>query len=128
MDAMFQNYIKTTLHFRNQHNQYIENKNDGVIEQDLIAEKEKLTSNEFKLKWLTRTLNFIKDNKQFVLEYPEVPSGEMDYIESLINHKYNLNLGAELRPLFASIREAIRLFQLKYNFTLKSVTKENGSM
>lgn len=111
------------LNFRNQHNQNSEEKMYSTMEQDLIFEEKKLASNAFKQKWLTMTLNFIKDDNQHVLVYPEMPFEEMDFVESLIIHKYNINLGAELKPLFASIEEAITIFQLKYDFTLKSVVK-----
>ncbi|CAK1593226.1 unnamed protein product [Parnassius mnemosyne] len=115
---------------RSSHDNQVSIAEDNVSKNQGGEERQgNLITSDFKHQWLTTTLSFIKNNKLSTLEYPEMPGACTDFIEYTINHcnnKHDIDLN--LKPLYASIWEAMTIFKLKYDFLLKSNVRSSNTV
>ncbi|XP_045508279.1 uncharacterized protein LOC123704064 isoform X2 [Colias croceus] len=81
---------------------------------------------EFKLQWLNRTLQFIKNDKKLKLEYPELPMDRVKFLQDMITcRNYDLSLG--YRQLYLPLWEALQIIGVKYDFKMRLATTKNDT-
>ncbi|CAG4964014.1 unnamed protein product [Colias eurytheme] len=81
---------------------------------------------EFKLQWLNRTLQFIKNDKELKLEYPELPMDRVKFLQDMIScRNYDLSLG--YRQLYLPLWEALKIIGVKYDFKMRLASTKNDT-
>ncbi|CAH0717014.1 unnamed protein product, partial [Brenthis ino] len=81
----------------------------------------------FKVQWLNSTLKFVKNDNQMVMEYPQMPIAQVEYLHNLIWQRQN-NVGLGFKSLYAPLWEAMSIYSVKYQFEVSATKAASGEL
>lgn len=67
--------------------------------------------NDFRIHWLNKTLKFVKNDRELLLKYPEMPANQIKFIKVMIT-------SSNTNKLYSSLWQALKLMGLKYDFQM----------